>query len=477
MEKRRRLALHWKIVIGLVLGVIVGIAIDRLWTGQTWASIGVNDPRAFMAGRGNETFASGVASEANAEAGFVAGTVRFIVNANTLIGQLFFRSLRFIAVPIVICSLTVGVASLGDLKRLGRIGGKTVGFFVFTTAISIAVGLTIADTASPGERIDPAARAEMTAKYQSNVEVSRGRTSEVPSFWQQGLDLVPPNPFQALATAQMLQVIVAAMALGAALTMIPSSKSGPVIAIFDALTDAIVMLVNTIMRLAPIAVFTLVAPAIVIMGLDVLKAVGVYCVVVIVGLATIMLIVYPLVLRFVAGVGFVRFFRALSPAMLTAFSSSSSNATLPVTISCAINRLGVSERIASFACPLGATINMAGTAMYQGVATVFIAQMYGMDLTIGQLAVIVLTATLAGIGTPGIPGAGVVMLVIVLESVGVPPDGIAVILGVDRLLDMCRTVVNVTGDAAAAAVVAKTEGELLSEAEVEKRLAEGRIPD
>ncbi|MBX3366594.1 MAG: dicarboxylate/amino acid:cation symporter [Phycisphaeraceae bacterium] len=477
MEKRRRLALHWKIVIGLVLGVIVGIAIDRLWTGQTWASIGVNDPRAFMAGRGNENFASGVASEANASAGFVAGAVRFLVNTNTLIGQLFFRSLRFIAVPIVICSLTIGVASLGDLKRLGRIGGKTVGFFVFTTAISIAVGLTIADIASPGERIDPAARAEMTAKYQSNVEASRGRTSEVPSFWQQGLDLVPPNPFQALATAQMLQVIVAAMALGAALTMIPSSKSGPVIAIFDALTDAIVMLVNTIMRLAPIAVFTLVAPAIVIMGLDVLKAVGVYCLVVIVGLAAIMLIVYPLVLRLVAGVGFVRFFRALSPAMLTAFSSSSSNATLPVTISCAINRLGVSERIASFACPLGATINMAGTAMYQGVATVFIAQMYGMDLTIGQLAVIVLTATLAGIGTPGIPGAGVVMLVIVLESVGVPPDGIAVILGVDRLLDMCRTVVNVTGDAAAAAVVAKTEGELLSEAEVEKRLAEGRIPD
>ncbi len=477
MTQRRKLALHWKIVIGLVLGVAVGVALDRLWTPGTWASIGVNDPKSFMAKRAGEVFSSGVQSEANVEAGFVAGAVRFVVNANTLIGQLFFRSLRFIAVPIVLCSLTVGVASLGDLKRLGRIGAKTIGFFVFTTAISIAIGLSIADVVAPGKRIAPEARAEMTAQYQANVEASVGRTSEIPSFWQQGLDLVPPNPFEALARAQMLQIIVTAMALGAALTMIPTSKSEPVVRFFDALTDAIVMLVSAIMRLAPVAVFTLVAPAIVIMGLDVLKAVGVYCIVLVGGLAAVMLVVYPVMLRVVAGVGFSRFFRALSPAMLTAFSSSSSNATLPVTISCTINRLGVSERIASFVCPLGATINMAGTAMYQGVATVFIAQMYGMELTIGQQAVIVLTATLAGIGTPGIPGAGVVMLVIVLESVGVPADGIAVILGVDRILDMCRTVVNITGDAAAAAVVAKTEGELLSESEVNKRLAEGTLPD
>ncbi len=472
MADQKKLALHWKIVIGLALGVAVGVLIDRFWTPGTWSSIGVNDPRSFMAKRAGEVFASGVASEANADAGFVAGAVRFIANANTLIGQLFFRSLRFIAVPIVLCSLTVGVASLGDLKRLGRIGGKTIAFFVLTTAISIAIGLTITDVVAPGKQISPEARAEMTAQYKSNVEASVGRTSEVPSFWQQGLDLVPPNPFQALATAQMLQVIVAAMALGAALTMIPQAKSGPVIAFFDALTEAIVMLVNAIMRLAPIAVFCLVAPAIVIMGLDVLSAVGVYCLVLVSGLAIVMLVVYPIMLRIFGGVGFARFFKAMSPAMLTAFSSSSSNATLPVTISCTIKRLGVSERIASFVCPLGATINMAGTAMYQGVATVFIAQMYELDLTIGQQAIVVLTATLAGIGTPGIPGAGVVMLVIVLESVGVPAEGIAVILGVDRILDMCRTVVNITGDAAAAAVVAKTEGELLTEAEVATRNAE-----
>jgi len=472
MADQKKLALHWKIVIGLALGVAVGVLLDRFWTLGTWSSIGVNDPKSFMAKRAGEVFASGVASEANAEAGFVAGAVRFIANANTLIGQLFFRSLRFIAVPIVLCSLTVGVASLGDLKRLGRIGGKTIAFFVLTTAISIAIGLTITDVVAPGKQISPEARAEMTAQYKSNVEASVGRTSEVPSFWQQGLDLVPPNPFQALATAQMLQVIVAAMALGAALTMIPQTKSGPVIAFFDALTEAIVMLVNAIMRLAPIAAFCLVAPAIVIMGLDVLSAVGVYCLVLVGGLAIVMLVVYPIMLRVFGGVGFARFFKAMSPAMLTAFSSSSSNATLPVTISCSIKRLGVSERIASFVCPLGATINMAGTAMYQGVATVFIAQMYELDLTIGQQAIVVLTATLAGIGTPGIPGAGVVMLVIVLESVGVPAEGIAVILGVDRILDMCRTVVNITGDAAAAAVVAKTEGELLTEAEVATRNAE-----
>jgi proton glutamate symport protein len=466
MADRKKLALHWKIVIGLVLGVAVGVLIDRFWTPGTWASIGVNDAKSFMAKRSGEVFASGVESEANAGAGFVAGAVRFIANINTLIGQLFFRSLRFIAVPIVLCSLTVGVASLGDLKRLGRIGGKTIAFFALTTAISIAIGLAITDVVAPGKQISPEARAEMTSQNKANVDASVDRTSEVPSFWQQGLDLVPPNPFQALATAQMLQVIVAAIALGAALTMIPQAKSGPVIAFFDALTEAIVMLVNTIMKMAPIAVFCLVAPAIVIMGLDVLSAVGVYCLVLVSGLAIVMLVVYPLMLWTIGGVSFTRFFRAMSPAMLTAFSSSSSNATLPVTISCSIKRLGVSERIASFVCPLGATINMAGTAMYQGVATVFIAQMYDLPLTIGQQAIVVLTATLAGIGTPGIPGAGVVMLVIVLESVGVPSEGIAVILGVDRILDMCRTVVNITGDAAAAAVVAKTEGELLTEAQV-----------
>jgi proton glutamate symport protein len=258
----------------------------------------------------------------------------------------------------------------------------------------------------------------------------------------------------------LLQVIVLSIAIGAGLTMIPPSKAAPVIAFFDALTDVIVRLVHLIMLMAPYAVFALVVPAIATMGLDVLKALGVYAAVLTCGLAIALFAEYPLFLWFLAGMSPRTFFRGMAPAMLTAFSSSSSNATLPITMECTRERLGVSERITSFVCPLGATINMAGTAMYQGVAAAFIAQMYGLHLSLGEQAMIVLTATLAAVGTPGIPGAGVVMLVVVLESVHIRPEGIAVILGVDRLLDMCRTVVNISGDSATAVIVARSEGEL-----------------
>lgn len=457
---KHKLPLHWKIVIGLVLGILVGVVLDRVWTRETWAALGVGDPAAFMARKTGEMFAAGKAVQANTEAGVGAVAVRLLVNLNTLIGQLFFRALRFIAVPIVLCSLTVGVASLGDLKRLGRIGAKTLAIFVITTAISIVIGLTLANTIKPGTFIDEAARTQMMQQYQAAAAASIVRTGEVPTAWQQALDLIPANPFEALARAQMLQVIVLAVLLGAGLTMIPREKSETAVRFFDALTDAIVQLVNLVMRMAPVAVFALVSPAIVLIGLDVLRALLVYSLVVVGGLAIVLFVLYPLCLWMLAGVGYGRFFRGMAPAMLTAFSSSSSNATLPVTMECTQERLGVSERITSFVCPLGATINMAGTALYMGVAAVFIAQMYGMGLTLTQQATIVVMATLAAIGTPGIPGAGVVMLVVVLEQVHVPPEGIAVILGVDRLLDMCRTVINITGDSMTAVCVASSEGEL-----------------
>lgn len=455
-----KVALHWKIVIGLVLGIAVGVLIDQLWTPGTWRALGVGDPGAYMAKRSGEVFAVGRPSDQNEGAGAPAAAVRAVSNVNALVGQFFFRALRFIAVPIVLCSLTVGVASLGDLKRLGRIGLRTIAIFVVTTMLSVAIGLTLANVIRPGHYVDEAKRSEFTAQYESRVAESRQRTQEVPSLWQQAVDLVPANPFEALSKAAMLQVIVFALVIGAGLTMIPESKAAPVIAFFDALTQAIVKLVGLVMLTAPYAVFALVCQAIVAIGLDVLGAVIVYALTLVAGLAIVLFGLYPLMLKVLAGYGYARFFRGLSPAMLTAFSSSSSNATLPVTIECTERRLGVSERIASFVCPLGATINMAGTAMYQGIAALFIAQMVGMELSVGQQITIVLTATLAAIGTPGIPGAGVVMLVIVLDAVGVPPEGIAVILGVDRLLDMCRTVVNIAGDAATAVMVAKGEGEL-----------------
>jgi proton glutamate symport protein len=466
----RRLALHWKIVIGLVLGIAAGVIIDQLWTARTWAALGVEDPAAFMRQRPGEVFCTGTPA-ANESASFGALAVRAVVNATLLVGQFFFRALRFIAVPIVLFSLAAGVASLGDLRRLGRIGAKTVLIFIVTTALAILIGLGLAGAVKPGHYIDESARATMQQQYQARVQASVEGTASVPTLWQQSLDLVPANPFEAVATALMapgtikgqgslLQVIATAIILGIGLTMIPAARAAPVIAICQAMTDVIVALVGLIMRLAPYAVFALVVPAIVNMGLDVLGAVGLYASVLLSGLLLILLVEYPAMLWLLGRYRPGRFFRGMAPAMLTAFSSSSSSATLPVTMACARRRLGVSERIASFVCPLGATINMAGTAMYQGIAAAFIAQMYNMDLTFGQQLTVVLTATLAAVGTPGIPGAGVVMLVIVLDSVHVPAQGIAVILGVDRLLDMVRTVVNVSGDAAAAVVVARSEGEL-----------------
>jgi proton glutamate symport protein len=466
-----KLALHWKIVIGLVLGIAVGVLIDRYWTAETWSSIGVNDAKAFMASRSGEPFKTGIRSDANQGAGVVAEAVRAAVNITIFVGQFFFRALKFIAVPIVLFSLVLGVASMGNLRRLGRIGAKTLLIFITTTAAAIVIGLALANTIKPGGYVSDAARAELQAQHQERVASSVKSSTQVPTLWNQTLELVPSNPFEALATALMspgtiprqgtlLQVIVTAIVVGIGLTMIPREKAAPVIAFFDAMTDVIVQLVQLVIRTAPYAVFALVAPAIVAMGLNVLGAVGVYAAVLLSGLAIVLFAGYPLMVWALAGYSPARFFRGLSPAMLTAFSSSSSNATLPITLACTRDRLGVSERIASFVCPLGATINMAGTAMYQGIAAVFIAQMHNMHLTIAQQLTIVLTATLAAIGTPGIPGAGVVMLVIVLDSVHIPPEGIAVILGVDRLLDMARTVVNVTGDAATAVVVARSEREL-----------------
>lgn len=478
MSNRRGLALHWKIVIGFVLGALVGIALDRLWTPGTWSAIGVNDPKSYLSSRGREVFATGVPSDANAEAGAIAASVRVVRNLNLLVGQLFFQSLRFIAVPIVFCSLIVGVASLGDPKRLGRIGLRTMLYFGATGVVAISLGLIIANVVQPGKFVDSDRRATMMAEHhQAKVAASVQQTDILPSGWQQAISVIPSNPFEALATAQLLQVIFFAIAVGLGLTMIPQDRARPVIAFFDVLTDVIIKLVGVVMRIAPFAVFALVVSAISEMGLDVLGALLVYSLTVVGGLAIVLLGVYPLVLRLMSGVGYARFFRAMSPAMLTAFSSSSSNATLPVTITCVNRRLGVSERIASFVCPLGTTINMDGTAMYQGVAALFIAQMYGLDLGIGAQVTIVLTALLASIGTPGIPGAGIVMLVIVLESAKIPAEGIAIILGVDRLLDMFRTVINVSGDAVAAAVIAKSEGELLTEAELAKRVSEGTEAD
>lgn len=463
--KRSKLPLHWKILIGLVLGVVVGVVINTQWDAQTWQSFGVGDAGAYLSSSADRS-ASMVEGGPNADAGFGASAVRFVRDLNLFVGNLFLKMLRFIAVPLVLFSLIVGTASLNDTAKLGRIGGKTIAIYLSTTAISITIGLLLANIVAPGASFPEETRIELQAQgadtAASKIQAAEGK----PGMWDVLLDAVPSNPFAAMAETEMLQVVFAALMIGIALTMIPKSKADPVVAFCDGLTEAVIKVVHIVMLIAPYAVFALIVKVIAALGLDVLVSLINYSLVVLAGLLIMMLGVYPLILRLFTPVGYARFFKAIAPAQLLAFSSSSSSATLPVTMECCEHRLGVKDEVSSFVLPLGATINMDGTALYQGVSAVFIAQLWGIDLSIGDQITIVLTATLASIGTAAVPSAGVIMLVIVLQSVGLPMEGIAVIFGVDRILDMCRTSCNVTGDAMVAAVVAQSEGQLLTEDEL-----------
>ena len=472
MAKRKKLALHWKILIGLLAGVVVGLAINWLWTPGVWSALGVNDPKAFLGSK--VAYKASLAEGApNADAGFVADAARQVRLATVFAGQLFLRGLMFIAVPIVLFSLIVGVSSLNDTSRLGRIGGKTIGIYLATTALAISIGLLAANLVGPGRGITPEQRELLMGDRAGAMErVARADQQRGRTTWDIVLDIVPTNPFGAMASGNTLQVVVAALLVGVAITMIPRDKARPLIVFFDAMTDVVIKIVEMILIIAPFAVFALIVVVLSDLGIGLLWNLLQYAGVVIFGLVVMIFAVYPAVLRTFTKVGYRRFFRAISPAQLLAFSSSSSGATLPVTMECCDERLGVKEEIGSFVLPIGATINMDGTALYQGVAAVFIAQLYGMDLTFGQQLQIVLTATLASIGTAAVPGVGIVMLVIVLDSVGIPLEGIAVILGIDRILDMCRTTCNVTGDCMVAAVVATSEGAMRSEEEVEQLLAE-----
>lgn len=442
-----RLALHWQILIGMFLGLVVGIAVNLA----------------------QEPIQAAIA------AGGVQGELFvFVGKLNGFVGDLFLRGLRFIAVPIVLFSLIVGASSLNDLKKLSRIGGRTIAIYLVTTAVAITIGLLFANIAQPGTWLSPELRDTLAAAG-ADVATTKMAKAQAPDVWATLLNIVPKNPFKALAEGNMLQVVFLALAVGMALTLVAKEKSEPVIRAADGLTDTIIKLVQAIMLTAPIAVFCLIARVMANMGLEVLGALMVYSLTVIAGLGMMTFVVYPLVLWVFAKVPPMRFFSAIAPAQLLAFSSSSSSATLPVTMECMEDRLGASEEVTSFVVPLGATINMDGTALYQGVAAVFIAQLYGIDLTLGDQLTIVLTATLASVGTAGVPGVGLIMLVIVLQAVGindtVMAGGIAIIFGVDRLLDMCRTTTNVTGDCMVTAVVAHAEGELASAAVVEARRA------
>ena len=420
--------LHWQIIAGLLLGTIFGVV-------------------AAGAGLGDFT------------ADWVAP-----------FGTIFIKLLKLIAVPLVLTSLIGGVASLSDLKKLSRIGGKTVGIYLATTTVAVTLGLVIVNLLQPGHQVPTEMRQELEAAYMQDAE---SQTSLALESRKRGpllplVEMVPDNFFGAASdNRNMLQVVFVALLIGVGLIQLRRSQAKPVLDLVHALNEVIIRLVDLIMLMAPLGVFALIASTITsIAGNDLLRvlhllgALGYYCLAVVGGLGIQTLVVYPVLLRVLSPMEVKTFFRGMGPAQLVAFSTSSSGATLPVTMERCREKLGVSDEVASFVLPLGATINMDGTALYQAVAAVFIAQTVGMELSLAQQTTIILTAVLASIGTAAVPSAGVIMLVIILEAIGVPSAGMALILGVDRILDMLRTVTNVTGDGTVAVVVAASEASL-----------------
>ena len=432
--------LYTKITIGLVLGAAVGI--------------GVN-----VAGAGDSPL-------------WVSG----VLPALNFVGAAFIRAITMIVIPLVVASLLTGVASLGDIRKLGRIGGKTVLYYLMTTAVAITIGLSLALAIKPGSRINAASRDALAAEFSGEAAGRLAQAAEKPGIWDVLLNMIPNNPVAAAAEGNLLPLIVFVLIFGAAISLLAPVRRDAILTFFAGVNDASMIVIDWIMKLAPYAVFALIASVISRFGLDVLGSLAIYTGVVALGLLLHAFGTYGTLVTLLAKLNPVEFFRRIREVPLIAFSTSSSNATLPVTIETAEENLGISNPVASFVLPLGATINMDGTALYQGVATVFIAQVYGAELGFGGLLTIVLTATLASIGAAGVPSAGIITLILVLQSVGLASQaaaGIALILGVDRILDMLRTAVNVTGDLSCAAFVARSEGEALIPHPVEHGIALG----
>ena len=378
------------------------------------------------------------------------------------IGNGWIRLITMVVVPLVVASLIVGTASLGDITKLGRIGGKTVGYYMATTAVAVTIGLVLSNVVQPGGGMSPEALESLRATYTEQSQASVALSQEAPSFVETLLEMIPRNPVEALANGDMLPIIFFSIFFGASISVLSNEHREPLITLFDGVNEAAMVMIRWIMKLAPIAVFVLIAAVIARFGLDVVASLLKYSVTVAGGLLLHVLFTYGLVLKGLTDFRPLDFFKRIREPQLIAFSTSSSNATLPLTMETAEDELGVTKEVSSFVLPLGATINMDGTALYQAVATMFIAQVLVGDIALGAQLGIVLTATLASIGAAGVPSAGIIILVLVLEGAlagtGVDPAaGIALVLGVDRILDMLRTTVNVTGDLTAASVIDRSE--------------------
>jgi len=399
------------------------------------------------------------------------GWINFTEDWISPFGKIFINSLKLIAVPLVFVSLIVGIASMNNIRTLGKMGGKSIFIYITTTVIAIIIGLVLVNTIQPGKFMSDITRVKLVEKYSnktdSKIQVANVTKENGPL--QPLIDLVPSNfVTSASDNRNMLQIIFFAVLFGIAMVMIPENKSNPTRLFFESLNEIILKIVDIIMIYSPIGVFALLAGVVVQVSegdisfaFQILTGLGIYSLTVVLGLAIMIFLVYPIMIKRFAKIDFNTFLKAISPAQLLAFSTSSSAATLPLTMERVEEKLGVSKKVSSFVLPLGATINMDGTSLYQAVAAVFIAQSFNIDLTVADQLAILVTATLASIGSAAVPGAGLVMLTIVLGLFPqIPIEGIGLVFAVDRILDMCRTTVNVTGDASVAAIVAYSENEL-----------------
>ena len=365
-----------------------------------------------------------------------------------MIGKMFVNALKMLVVPLVVFSLICGVTGIGDIRALGRVGGKSFALYLMTTAVAIAVAICLALLVGPGIGFDMA-----------GVDTSGISAKEAPSVWDVFAGIVPTNPIAAFAQGEMLQIIFYVIVVGMAALMLGDKSSG-FVAACEYMNELMMKVVQIVMAFAPIGVFCLIAKTFAEQGIDLFLPVLAYVLTLTAALLIHLFGTLMLILRVLSGLNPLVFMRKLRPAQVFAFSTASSNATIPVTYRCVTERIGADQSVASFTVPFGATINMDGTAIMQGVATVFLANVYGIDLGIGGYLTVIAMAVLASIGTAGVPGVGLVMLTMVLGQVGLPIEGIAIILGVDRLMDMIRTAVNITGDAVVSTVVAKGEGKL-----------------
>lgn len=425
---KKRLPLHTKILLGLVIGLLFGLL----------------------------CIFTGIPTD-------------FVVNYIKPFGTIFVNGLKMVAMPLILASLIVGVSNLGDISKLSRMGGKTIGIYLVTTILATTIGLLIVNVIKPGKIITEETRTELMEMFEEDVVQKSGAAKKIKDEGplQPLINIIPDNlVFSASNNANMLQIVFFAIIFGVALLQIKSEKKNVVIGFFQGLNDVVIRIIHYIMLFAPYGVFALISTLIVeIAGnnpskaLEILNALLLYSVTVLLGLTIMIVAIYPSIFKLFTKVKYGHFFKGIRDAQILAFSTSSSSATLPVTMESVEKNLNVSEEVSSFVLPLGATINMDGTSLYQSVAAVFIAHAMGLELTLTSQLAIVLTAVLASIGSAGVPGAGMVMLVIVLEAAGIPAAGLALIVAPDRPLDMCRTIVNVTGDATVAMTVASTEGE------------------